>query len=69
MTQSAIANTSWEDVDRLDKPARARVHKAMAQFQRLTVPQADGRARWTLFTQRNANRMTRQALAATTLAA
>ncbi|EGX58541.1 DNA helicase II [Streptomyces zinciresistens K42] len=39
MPQIAITNTFWEGVDRLDKPARARVHKAMAKFQQLTVPQ------------------------------
>jgi hypothetical protein len=37
--QIVITNTFWEGVDRLDKPARARVHKAMAKFQQLTVPQ------------------------------
>ncbi|MES4887853.1 UvrD-helicase domain-containing protein [Streptomyces sp. NPDC096012] len=39
MPQIAITNTFWEGVDRLDRPARARVHKAMAKFQQLTVPQ------------------------------
>lgn len=39
MPQIAITNTFWEGVDRLDKPARARVHKAMAKFQQLTVAQ------------------------------
>lgn len=39
MPQIAITNTFWEGVDRLDKPARARVHKAMAKFQAMTVPQ------------------------------
>ncbi|MGW1885712.1 UvrD-helicase domain-containing protein [Streptomyces sp. NPDC001970] len=39
MPQIAITNTFWEGVDRLDKPARARVHKAMGKFQQLTVPQ------------------------------
>ncbi|MET8571027.1 DEAD/DEAH box helicase [Streptomyces sp. NPDC004783] len=39
MPQIAITNTFWEGVDRLDRPARARVHKAMAKFQQLTVAQ------------------------------
>ncbi|MFF8654127.1 UvrD-helicase domain-containing protein [Streptomyces huasconensis] len=39
MPQIAITNTFWEGVDRLDKPARARVHKAMAKFQQLTIHQ------------------------------
>ncbi|MCM2422135.1 UvrD-helicase domain-containing protein [Streptomyces sp. RKAG293] len=39
MPQIAITNTFWEGVDRLDKPARARVHKAMGKFQHMTVPQ------------------------------
>ncbi|MFE4307985.1 UvrD-helicase domain-containing protein [Streptomyces sp. NPDC056517] len=39
MPQIAITNTFWEGVDRLDKPARARVHKAMGKFQRMTVHQ------------------------------
>ncbi|MGW2339080.1 UvrD-helicase domain-containing protein [Streptomyces sp. NPDC001661] len=39
MPQIAITSTFWEGVDRLDKPARARVHKAMAKFQAMTVPQ------------------------------
>ncbi len=32
MPQIAITSTFWQGVDRLDKPARARVHKAMAKF-------------------------------------
>ncbi|MEK8170872.1 hypothetical protein NKH77_18925 [Streptomyces sp. M19] len=39
MPQIAITNTFWEGVDRLDKPSRARVHKAMGKFQQLTVHQ------------------------------
>ncbi|MCX5428422.1 AAA family ATPase [Streptomyces sp. NBC_00257] len=39
MPQIAITNTFWEGVDRLDKPARVRVHKAMAKFQQLTIHQ------------------------------
>ncbi|MFF3014018.1 UvrD-helicase domain-containing protein [Streptomyces sp. NPDC057939] len=39
MPQIAITNTFWEGVDRLDKSARARVHKAMGKFQQMTVPQ------------------------------
>ncbi|MFJ3987677.1 UvrD-helicase domain-containing protein [Streptomyces sp. NPDC090032] len=39
MPQIAITSTFWEGVDRLDKPARARVHKAMAKFQNMTVTQ------------------------------
>jgi hypothetical protein len=39
MPQIAITNTFSEGVDRLDKPARARVHKAMGKFQQMTVPQ------------------------------
>jgi len=39
MPQIAITNTFWEGVDRLDKPARARVHKAMAKFQQLSIAQ------------------------------
>ncbi|WP_171162548.1 UvrD-helicase domain-containing protein [Streptomyces sp. I05A-00742] len=39
MPQIAITNTFWEGVDRLDKPARARVHKAMGKFQQMSVHQ------------------------------
>ncbi|MEU4108048.1 DEAD/DEAH box helicase [Streptomyces sp. NPDC027717] len=39
MPQIAITNTFWEGVDRLDKPARTRVHKAMDKFQKMTVHQ------------------------------
>lgn len=39
MPHIAITNTFWEAVDRLDKPARVRVHKAMAKFQQLTMHQ------------------------------
>lgn len=39
MPQIAITNSFWEGVDRLDKPSRARVHKAMGKFQQLTVHQ------------------------------
>ncbi|GAA3357394.1 ATP-dependent helicase [Streptomyces antimycoticus] len=39
MPQIAITNTFWQGVDRLDKPARARVHKAMEKFQQLTIHQ------------------------------
>ncbi|MEU7316467.1 UvrD-helicase domain-containing protein [Streptomyces sp. NPDC007083] len=39
MPQIAITNTFWEGVDRLDKPARARVHKAMGKFQQLSIHQ------------------------------
>lgn len=39
MPQIAITNTFWEGVDRLDKPARARVHKAMGKFQQLSAHQ------------------------------
>ncbi|MFE1961395.1 UvrD-helicase domain-containing protein [Streptomyces sp. NPDC059479] len=39
MPQIAITNTFWEGVDRLDKSARARVHKAMGKFQQLTIHQ------------------------------
>ncbi|MET9974703.1 UvrD-helicase domain-containing protein [Streptomyces microflavus] len=39
MPHIAITNTFWEGVDRLDKPARVRVHKAMAKFQQLTMHQ------------------------------
>ncbi|MGW3655055.1 hypothetical protein ACWD6R_04780 [Streptomyces sp. NPDC005151] len=39
MPQIAITNTFWEGVDGLDRSARARVDKAMAEFQQLMVLQ------------------------------